>query len=1582
MADFAYTIGIDVDSGGIDAFIAKVRSLANSANFGSSFNVPKGVNVAGPGFAGGQGTLATGEQAVGFSTAVQAQALARLTQARQAGQITSTEFEKGRRHVTAITEALAVGARRFEAVLGKTAGQTASGLIVPESALREQAAREAKTLVGVKLRDFDRDEGNSERGSIDKSILSARKDELDALHKRLHSLRTQTGVDEQISRAKAEILVAERQQARAERQQAQAVFQQAREEGFFNVGTRTQRFQAALHSRNGGIADPLGERTAGQLFTQRAFQASSFAVGGLAFYGALQVLRDTLKETEALEREFAVVEGQLDRTFGSGAEEALGRFKESVREISLATGQLGSEVALVQRQLTAAFVPTQAGPGESEEAFRARQRAQEDLAQRNTELAFKFAEVTGLDSKEITDSLTAIGLSFDELDGNFQPVLDRAISLEEEFGVLGGQIVTFTADLAPLAANLGFSATQLEELGAAAQKFSGRSGGQLAEQFGRIFTDLPTKSADLVKLFTQGPQSIAELAPQLADAFVADNMEQVLEIILQAANRIQTEGLDPGLTQQISEVVAGRREGASFASILREPQQLLAALQDTTDGSAGAVEERWERVRESLSETMERLRRSVEQLAEAILSAGLVDALTAVASLFTVVATAAEKVIRVFDFFNDATGGMIGQLASLYAILKTVDLVMKSLGESAVFGAVFPGLAARFSGVAAAGGSFAGLKTGASSLRGLLTGGGAGALAGRIGPGLSSLATGLGARASAAAAGGSVLTFPSAVGATAAGFAAPAAALITVNEARLAMGQLRDQVESQGKAYRLAADSASTFDLVMRDASTNTKLFATNVMGHEISGIPGTGGVGRFFLGGDLPEDIVPEVLSNRAGPGGLSAALAALRGSGIEIDENDFGEAAIEVENALLGEEADLDSVAEYLRDVAEDNPAIGEALASAIDKALSLQTAAEAVASGQSTANLEQLVKALGENRATPDSVRTALDQALAPLQELLRAAQDAGDYAAIIANTEAIAAIKQQAEAAISAYYANSVSFAERIRGIFGDSTPKTQAATARRILADTRITDPETRLQALEDLQAARDALFADQLAAAESDAERIALLERGPGTDPIAQAEAIYIQAHEAVQTRLTELRDATAKQNAFNSTGQQGPVADGGDRSNQIEQLEGLTREAILEISDQLIEDIEKFGEGAIDIRLVMLKARRAELYAAVRAISYGGYVGAGGQAMLDEIQAIGEQIETYEALQESGLDPSQIVLDDGGPNDDQKREADDLRAQHAQELRAAQWELAAARAAGDPVAEADVAVARARDELSNAEGDVETIRAQAQLVTALKQQKEAYDDIGRAQLELLAARNEEDPKKSAEIALKQADIAVKQAKGTAERLRAQAQRIRAERALRDAIRDIADSQVELAIAMAESAGNVIQAAELRLKQALTDLSRVKRAGDDSGINRARAEVVNAQRALNDTILNKQQGDIDFALQMGTITTRQAIESYQQLLTIPTNTEEQNRELQLIIKRLQGELQQDFQYNLPTSLGLPTLYEVRRAGQDTTGGYNDNRVITVTVNANTSASAADIAATVASVVGDPTRNGSVPRRYY
>ncbi len=273
---------------------------------------------------------------------------------------------------------------------------------------------------------------------------------------------------------------------------------------------------------------------------------------------------------------------------------------------------------------------------------------------------------------------------------------------------------------------------------------------------------------------------------------------------------------------------------------------------------------------------------------------------------------------------------------------------------------------------------------------------------------------------------------------------------------------------------------------------------------------------------------------------------------------------------------------------------------------------------------------------------------------------------------------------------------------------------------------------------------------------------------------------------------------------------------------------------------------------------------------------------------------------------------------------------------------------LAVAKLADNPVAAAVEAVRQAEASLARVDpGDVQgQASAEENLLNTQRQLRQAQRAARQAANDLAAAQVEGDPIAVLRIQIRDAQDALATAgPDAAARDQAKAQLIRLRRQLNDAIVDAATAEKEMAIALAQAAGDPVAVALLQLELALSEMDRLRKSGaGDAELRRAKAQVIAANAAVRDARYQTQLGDIDFALQMEQITTQQAIAQLEALLRIPALTKEQTQQLLLKIKQLRDELGRDAQFNIPSFLDLPTLYEARRYEQ--TGGgrdYHDTR---------------------------------------
>lgn len=403
------------------------------------------------------------------------------------------------------------------------------------------------------------------------------------------------------------------------------------------------------------------------------------------------------------------------------------------------------------------------------------------------------------------------------------------------------------------------------------------------------------------------------------------------------------------------------------------------------------------------------------------------------------------------------------------------------------------------------------------------------------------------------------------------------------------------------------------------------------------------------------------------------------------------------------------------------------------------------------------------------------------------------------------------------------------------------------------------------------------------------------------------------------------------------------------DLSPEISTFESVYIRGIAGLGETFDRELAALVAGGKSINeaiRILLESQRRKLTAALSGISLfdvealSQYAGA-----LDSINAAEAHIPTG---------------DDVGPGVPLQAVPGAAKAPSASEAAAARRALAKAQAHGDPVLLAQNELDEANRELAEALNPADVDKANARILESQDALSKAQQDISKSRLSLAKALVSEDPVAAARIGKQEADAAVANAIGTAAQVEAQAQQINADRTLQKAIADVFNSQTELAIAVANAAGDSVKAAQLGAREAQDKIAQARaRGAGDAEINQLQAQLVSANAGIVSAQLSEAEQNVDFALQMGLITTQAAIAILKGYLKVVAGNVDLTQSLLLKIKQLETQASQDLQFNIPKEIQLPTLYEARRLNQS--GGnpgayqnnrYQDNRQITLEMNVN------------------------------
>lgn len=1143
------------------------------------------------------------------------------------------------------------------------------------------------------------------------------------------------------------------------------------------------------------------------------------------------------------------------------------------------------------------------------------------VALRETEAAMQIARVTGLQLGEVFDSLTATALSFDV---SIESIGDTAVGLSERFGVPAKEIIQFVADIAPLGRELGFTADELAAVGAAAQRVSGRSGAALAEAFGRVVPQIAEVQDEILNLY----QTVPGLQGRFDEVLGAFSRGDIGDVFFRIVRDYQS--LNKAQQNYELELLGGRRETQALAAVLSNSAPLIEELDAQMNNAgrdAGRLSDYFTELRTTVSNTADRMAESFRQVGEALFELGLADVLVTAATAATMLAQALSAVIGFLGDANGLTGGWAGRIA--FSVL-----------------------------------AIAGLAKGINFLIGL---------------------RGRSAAAAAAEAVGEV-SVSTAKGIT----------TIQINRQTAAL-----TAETTAEGFNTASARANAFAEGTQAAAKGATAGAAGRAGLLARGRAAIGAIGAAGLSTGV-------VVGGAVVTGALIKSQFDRQDRGLQEQEDKVREELKEFSRRRLeeiaGDTSDFwDRVASNLFGI--DLPAVlAEKELRSRDNAPQRQQFQNLVGNPQ---GWEQLVNGLtepmletldqvfvqntGDLKIDPEFTREKLTKA--KIDELIKQAAEGDPFATNIINL-------------LNSFARDNLGLANLLNNKTAEATEAQQEAAGTR---------PGTiGLQKVEEVMNRFEVGAVGESTVIKTMQERINLLrtrQRAGGgawstkdADDLANlekqmSEFIASRARDNLD-RMDSIRQLTGKDTAGTRMADLSRLLGGQSSLDLNTKLELLPDaiEAIQEAFNEELEGIEDPIERAARAKegfeipgwlrsLVIVEQLRNTPGMIEFVNEIATITGQAADAIISNMATTlinlkgDSQAAITQAIRERINRLKGELADTTGLHIGSELDRQDYLKEIAR-LEGLLPKAPNVSGVRDPGTRGGVNADKQRslDEAAKRERE----RRAEEAKRAREEAERAAEDAARARIDLLKAQAGKDPVRLAQLEIDAANLAARQAKTEAEALRAQAQQVNASRALQDAQLDLWSSMQEYYAAVATVAGDAVRTTEIELSivrerlRVLTDQGF----GHTAEANRLRAELVRAEGALRDTTFQDQLGDIDFLLEMERISTGQAIEMLRAMMSIPTNTEEMNRNLERRIKQLQSELSQDFQFNLPSELQLPTLYEVRRLAQTAQGqSYQDNRQITVNFQANNVADAQAIAQGIADQFGAPSRFGTTPKRY-
>ncbi len=1277
---------------------------------------------------------------------------------------------------------------------------------------------------------------------------------------------------------------AEREAKATEKAAAQASQQSA---AMARPSSWYQRLQANAHARTGQDPRPPSEfPTIRQGLSQGVISAARFGAGAGLLYGGLNTVKEMIKESSDLERVFNQIERQFEAT-GKAAD--FSGFRREVMAISKETGQMATEVAFVGFQFQGAFGD---GPGGTQYA----------LAQ--TRAAIQLTKITGLELSEVVDSLTAgsiaYGVSISELG-------DRALGVQEKFGVQAKETLKFFGDLSSVAAEAGLSLDQLSAIAGVTQQATGKSGASIAEGFARIIPSMQEASVAVVGFYSRTP-ALQGKAPEVAAFAGAGNTGAVMDRLIRDYHL-----LDAAQQKQIISLLGGRREAQYLIPLLENSAKYVEALSGAY-GDAGKQAQYFKDLQKTLSQQVSELGRQFEAFGQQLFEAGLADLLKDIVLAAGGVLKIVLAIAQAFNVMNQATGGAVLKLGELMLAMKALQALGILKGAAGI-----GGLLGRI-GLPTLGGALGGATYGPG---GTLISPGRRGISGPDGPGgFTMVDSSAGSDAAIAAAGGRARAASRAArlaygarltqgvggvgrlrGALNAGNAGLAAAGVTAPLLTVAAAVVvgheyfkqRSKVQSEANAL---GEKLKTADKAQLEAIVKDKAdFWTRVA------IRGSGK--------ELPAEMAAKQLKINAGAGNRDKLKAALDSGLLKGLETRFKGLDADTIKKLLESDAKGDD--------GSSTPAIERVLAiitaekgvGALDAALKNFTqartaddAAKRIDGGELTASVAAAKAAYEAGAISGGDYLKVLDNEMSDFRLILAnggklTEKQANDYAAKMKDQAAFLSNQKRA----------LVDYNLDMSELGGGGGSEERIDKLRGYLKDPAVTDPKARAKAAHDIVDAQKKLMDERLAMTDSATEQLAIMRAGIPLDD---------------ETRVALLAE--------------GATTAGAEWDNFLK----VATSTVVASGNIVLGTMQQSGEAALRWARIAV-----ELNISLRAA-----------ALMDL---------------KKQRDAAQKEMDRfGGPG------MDESSFTHYQSI---VWSLDSAIAAADNLP--NLATPPGTYKPSKVDISKKEQEVAREAKTKADEAETERKAIARARLQLGKAEHEGDPVALADFQIEEAKLAVAEATKESERITAQAQLVTAQKARISAMTQVGDAYRDLDKALANAAGDTVLAAQYEVDAAEAHLRSAQERGDVLGIIAAKAEKVSADKGRIDAEVQLRQDRIDTGMALERMSASQAIAEYEGILQIPGLTKQQVDSFLIKIHQLRKDASKDLQFDIPSEIKLPTLYEARRLRQSAEQGqgYQDNRQVSVQYNVFTEQDHQAALDDLMYVSGGAPRVGATPRTY-
>lgn len=487
---------------------------------------------------------------------------------------------------------------------------------------------------------------------------------------------------------------------------------------------------------------PAIERTMINAFSDigRRFVATlQFAISGTLIFAAQQLVRDLFDAAVSVERTFA------DITTALKFDPDFKLLDDS--QLDIAAEKIRRDVLLIANDLNA--LPTEANKAAFVMVARFQDSGNALKALRAQLLATK---VSGIDQTEVLRALTAsaegwatsIALSNDKLTLQkrlltresiaadlYGKILDQAVLIQQRWGVEVEDTIEGTGRAVEVFREIGFTVTETEAIIAASSLRLGQTGTNVAERLNRAFGALADPAiVDKIVEFSNVSDNLAISFKDL------ENPASLLKSI-----QSQVHNLDAGELERLIQIIGQRRETDVVAAFFGSAD-IQTDILNNAGQAADAAQERFEVLSRTTSELIQSIIVKFDELAQNLERVGALSPVKVFLQISEAVLSVVNGLLKstrsLYDALNSIGGIKFGSILRTTAILLTTFLAIERSIRAIQTVRQFSGLVS--TALVAAGGGVAG---GAGVGGAVAAGGIAAAVSARAIKGLDAMVLGL-----------------------------------------------------------------------------------------------------------------------------------------------------------------------------------------------------------------------------------------------------------------------------------------------------------------------------------------------------------------------------------------------------------------------------------------------------------------------------------------------------------------------------------------------------------------------------------------------------------------------------------------------------------------------------------------------------------------------------------------------------------------------------------------------------------------------------------------------------------------------